>query len=246
MKSCDLNCDLGEGKGNDAAIIPFITSANIACGYHAGDENTMRETVLLAKRHGVAVGAHPSFPDRQNFGRTEQETSAQMVYELVAQQLNIMQKILLDLDVTLHHVKPHGALYNMAARTPVLARAIANAVYDFNPALVLYGLSGSASIFEAETRGLKTGSEVFADRTYQDDASLTPRKQADALIADEQVGLKQVLQMVQTGCVMSTSGKRVPIVAETICLHGDGANAAAFAKAIYHQLKAAGISIIAV
>src|SRR3954471_8594680 len=175
MITCDLNCDMGEGIGNDRAIMPFITSANIACGYHAGDENTMRETVLVAKEAGVAIGAHPSFLDRKNFGRTEmKDIRPEEAYELVKAQIEALHTIASACKAELHHVKPHGALYNMAVKNAQLAKSIAQAVYDFDNALILFGLSGSYLISEAKAIGLATTSEVFADRTYQDDGSLTP------------------------------------------------------------------------
>lgn len=244
MITCDLNCDMGEGIGNDAAIIPYITSANIACGYHAGDEATMRDTVMLAKSAGVAIGAHPSFLDKENFGRTEiKAITPRQVYELVTTQLHLFQKIVLECNAQLHHLKPHGALYNMAARDPSLAQAIAHALYDFDKSLILFGLSGSHLITEAKAMGIRTSSEVFADRTYQDDGSLTPRTQPNALIHDEEQSLKQVLQMIKNGKVISTSGNEISITAETICLHGDGENAVAFAKSIYNRLKAENIEM---
>ncbi|MDB5246480.1 MAG: LamB/YcsF family protein [Segetibacter sp.] len=244
MISCDLNCDMGEGIGNDETIMPFITSANIACGYHAGDETTMRTTVMLAKNAGVAVGAHPSFLDRENFGRTEMnDMRPKQVYHLVTEQLKIMRHVAAYCNAPLHHVKPHGALYNMAAKDATLAVAIAHAVYDFDKSLVLFGLSGSYSISEAKAMGIKTASEVFADRSYQDDGSLTPRTKPNALIEDEAQSIRQVIQMIKQGTVTSTSGKDVPIIAETICLHSDGKNAAAFARAIYSKLKSENITI---
>lgn len=247
MITCDLNCDMGEGIGNDKAIFPYITSANIACGYHAGNETTMRETVLLAKEAGVAIGAHPSFRGRENFGRTEvKDITPHQVYELVTKQIKILHKIVLDCNAALRHVKPHGALYNMAARDMQLSTAIAHAVYDFDKTLILFGLSGSYSISEAKAMGIKTASEVFADRTYQDDGSLTPRTKPNALIEDEEQSLKQVLQMIKSGTVTTTSGKEIAIVAETICLHGDGKNAVAFAGAINKRLKEENVTIEAV
>jgi UPF0271 protein len=238
MITCDLNCDMGEGIGNDKAIMPFITSANIACGYHAGDENTMRTTILLAKEADVAIGAHPSFLDRANFGRTEiKDIQPQEVYDLVTVQIKVLHTIALDCNAVLYHVKPHGALYNMAAKDAQLAKAIAQAVYDFDKALLLFGLSGSNLIREAKAIGLKTASEVFADRTYQDDGALTPRSKANALIEDEAQSIQQVIRMIKKGTVITTSGKEIPIVAETICLHGDGKHAADFAMAINQKLK---------
>ena len=229
---CDLNCDMGEGTGMDALIIPYITSANIACGYHAGDEETMRHTILRAKKFNVNIGAHPSFLDRENFGRTEMNSSPNEVYDLVQKQIKNLQKIASDNNAQLHHVKPHGALYNMAARNKALARAIADAVKDIDQNLVLYGLSNSFLISEAKKIGLKTASEVFADRTYQDDGTLTPRTQPNALIENTDEAIQQVLMMVNEGKVKAVSGTEIHIVAETICVHGDGKYAVEFAKAI--------------
>ena len=233
----DINCDMGEGIGNDEAIMPFITSANIACGYHAGDEETMRTTIQLAMRHGVNIGVHPSFFDRANFGRTEMKTSPEEVYQLIRDQLLLFKKIAAAAGAGMHHVKPHGALYNMAARDAALAKAVAQAVKDFDANLVLFGLSGSVSISEAKAAGLQTRSEVFADRTYQDNGSLTPRSQPNALIEDETKAIQQVLQMVTKKTVTAVSGKEVPIIAETVCIHGDGKNAVRFAKAIFQAVN---------
>lgn len=233
----DINCDMGEGTGNDEAIMPFITSANIACGYHAGDEETARTTILLAKQHNVNIGAHPSFFNRENFGRTEIKTTPAEVYQLITEQLHLFKKITDAADAVMHHVKPHGALYNMAARDAALAKAIAQAVKDFNEELILFALSGSASITEAKSLGLKTWSEVFADRTYQDNGSLTPRSQPHALIEDEEKAVAQVLQIVQKRTVTTVSGKEVPLKAKTVCIHGDGANAVAFAMRLFQALK---------
>ena len=237
MLLCDLNCDMGEGIGNDEAIMPYITSANIACGYHAGDDETMRETVLLAQKYNVNIGAHPSFLDRENFGRTEIKTSPHEVYELVLQQIKLLQKIAEDCNASLNHVKPHGALYNMAAKDKSLAAAIAKAVKDHNKNLTLFGLSNSFLISEAKAIGLKTASEVFADRTYQDDGSLTPRSQPNALIKNSEEAIQQILMMVKQKKVKTVSGKEIPIIAETICIHGDGEHAVEFAKVIRNILS---------
>lgn len=239
----DINCDLGEVAGNDAQIMPYISSANIACGYHAGDPTTIWQTIQLASKNGVAVGAHVSFHDKENFGRTEMHLPSSEIYELVLQQLLIIKEIADTLNTTLHHVKPHGAIYNISARDAVVAGTIAKAVKDFDPNLYLFGLSGSHSIFQARMFGLKTLSEVFADRTYQDDGSLTPRSGPDALHDDINKVIQQVLQMVTTGTVTTTSGKQIPILADTICIHGDGQHAASFAKGIYQALEKEGISI---
>ena len=237
MLLCDINCDMGEGIGTDAAIMPFISSANIACGYHAGDDITMNDTILLAKKYGVAVGAHPSFFDRENFGRTEMKLPEEEIYGLVQKQIKILRSFAAKHDVVLQHVKPHGALYNMSAKDITIAHAIALAVKEYDPKLVLFGLSESHSIIEARKLGLKTRSEVFADRSYQDDGSLTPRTKPNALIHDTEQAVEQVLQMVHKKTVTTVSGKKIPVFAETICIHGDGEHAVALAKAIHDALK---------
>ena len=243
MLTIDLNCDMGEGIGNDDTIMPFISSANIACGYHAGDEDTMRKTVESAIKHNVAIGAHPSFFDKEKFGRTEMNLPADEIYDLVLLQLRTIDKIIKDKQGKLHHVKPHGALYNMSAKNSRIAQAIAQAVKDFHEDLILFGLSGSISVSVAHELGLKAASEVFADRTYQDDGSLTPRSQAGALIEVEENLLRQLLQMIKAKTVTTVTGKTIPIVADTICIHGDGEHAVQFAKTINEKLKSTGIEI---
>lgn len=236
MKYIDLNCDMGEGLDNDAAIMPFISSANIACGYHAGNTETMKKTVALAAKHNVAIGAHPGFADLENFGRSEQQLSDPALYDLVSTQVYALQIICRAHGVPLRHVKPHGALYNMAARMPAMAAVIAKAVKDAGSRLLLFGLSNSALISAAAAAGLKTVSEVFADRTYQDDGSLTPRSQPGAMIEDEPLAIKQVLQMVARQEVTTQSGRIIPLKAETICIHGDGSHALEYARAIHTAL----------
>lgn len=229
----DINCDLGEGIGNDALIIPFITSANIACGYHAGDIDTIYQTIATCLKHNVSIGAHPSFLDRENFGRTEINMPLNELYELIIQQLIIFFEVADSFGEKINHVKPHGSLYNMSAKDTLIAATIAKAVKDFDSHLILYGLSGSCSISEANAIGLKTASEVFADRTYQDNGSLTPRSKLDALITDVEKMIQQVSKMIKDGTVTTVSGKSIPIKAETICIHGDGKHAVEFAKAIH-------------
>jgi len=232
----DLNCDMGEGIGNDTAIVPFITSANIACGYHAGDEEMIKRTVELCLKYNVAIGAHPSYFDRENFGRKDIFHTPEQVYALVKEQIQLLKKITEEAKVVLQHVKPHGALYNKSAKDVLVANAIAKAVKDVDKNLVLFGLSGSYSILEAKNLGLKTRSEVFADRTYQDDGSLTPRTLSNALIEEEEKSVQQVLQMVHEGLVTAVSGKKISIIAETVCIHGDGKNAVQFAKLLHEVL----------
>lgn len=234
---------MGEGMGNDERIMPFISSANIACGYHAGDEQTIWQTIELAIQHNVSVGAHISFLDKANFGRSEKNLPASDIYEIVEQQLIIFKEIADSFDTRITHVKPHGALYNQSARDPLIAKTIAQAVKDFDPALVLFGLSGSYSVQEATTAGLKTASEVFADRTYQGDGGLTPRSHSNALISDTKKAIQQVLQMIQKGTVTAVSGKEIPITTDTICIHGDSQHAAEFAASIHQALTENNIAI---
>ena len=243
MKTIDINCDLGEGIGNDELIMPYISSANIACGYHAGDENTMIQTVELCKKYNVAVGAHPSYPDRENFGRTDMLLHPGEIYEMIVKQINVLEKIADERDVPVHHVKPHGALYNMTARDKMLAPFVALAILDTDSKYILYGLSGSYLIKEGKNLGVKTASEVFADRTYKDDGMLSPRNKPGALIEDVDKAVAQVIQMIKEGTVTSVTGKKVPIVAETICIHGDGQHAVELAKGIYQALKQNNIAI---
>lgn len=234
---------MGEGCGNDAELMKYISSANIACGFHAGDAETMKRTVDLAIENNVAIGAHPGYRDRENFGRTNMQLPAKEVYEIITEQIAALNDVAKSCGTLLTHVKPHGALYNQAARDAELAAAIADAVYHFDPMLVLFGLSGSNYITIAENRGLRVASEVFADRTYQDDGSLTPRTQSNALIDAVAIAADQARQMIQTGTVTSVTGKSLPIRAETICIHGDGEHALEFAIAIRERLTNSGVEI---
>jgi len=237
MRYIDINCDMGEGIGNDALVMPYIHSANIACGFHAGDESSMNDAIRLAMKYGVKIGAHVSYLDKPNFGRTEMYLSPVEVYELVYTQLTLLKNIANKNSAALVHVKPHGSLYNMSARDPQLAKTIANAVKDFEPTLVLFGLSGSHSISEASKTGLKTASEVFADRTYQEDGSLIPRSKPNALLTDVAQVISQVKEIAEAGVVTTSTGKKISVVAETVCIHGDSPHAIEFAKAIHHTLS---------
>jgi UPF0271 protein len=239
----DLNCDMGEGCGHDAELLDLVSSANIACGYHAGDRDTMRRTAKMAVEKGVAIGAHPGYADRENFGRTEMSLSPKEVIDLVQDQIGLMKDAAIAAGGRLAHVKPHGALYNQAARDRDLAAAIAETVAAFDCDLVLFGLSGTVCITEAERCGLTTASEVFADRTYRNDGSLTPRIQPNALIENDDDAVSQALQMVAEGRVKATDGTVVPVRAETICLHGDGTHAVEFARAIRVALQKKGVTI---
>lgn len=233
----DLNCDLGEGMSTDEQIIPLISSANIACGFHAGDVDTMKRTIACCLQHGVAIGAHPSWPDKENFGRTEMQRSSEELTIILTDQLNILSQLAKEQGSKLHHVKPHGALYNQSAKDKTIAATIAKAVKDFDSTLILFGLSGSYSIAEAEKIGLKTASEVFADRTYLDDGSLIPRSQPNALIEDERKAVEQALQMITQQIVTSITGKHISLIADTICIHGDGANAVELCKLLRLSFK---------
>ena len=242
----DINCDLGEGCGNDAELMKFITSANIACGYHAGDADTMKRTVDLANENSVAIGAHPGYPDRENFGRTAMKMTPKNVHEIVTNQIATLNEITRSAGRKIGHVKPHGALYNQSARDRELAAAIAEAVRDFDSSLVLFGLSGSLSISEAAKIGLRTASEVFADRTYQTDATLTPRSEPNALIHDTDAAITQVLDMIKYGRVRSVDAIMIPVVAETVCVHGDGEHAVTFARAINSKFAGSGVTMVAI
>jgi len=228
---------------NDLALLPWISSLNIACGFHAGDPHTMHELVAAALEAGIAIGAHPSFDDRAHFGRQNMSLSPEKIYDLVVYQVGALQSFLQVHGAALHHVKPHGALYNMAAADTVMATAVCKAIKDIDAGLVLYGLSGSELIKAADAVGLSYAGEVFADRTYQPDGSLTPRSQPDALITDEAISIQQVLQMVRAGTVHAATGAVIPIAAQTICIHSDGAHALDFARTIHHALKQEGIEI---
>lgn len=222
--------------GNDSALMELISSANIACGFHAGDATIMRKTAKLALEKGVAIGAHPAFPDLQGFGRRNMQLSPQEVHDICVYQIGAMFGTVRALGGKLHHVKPHGALYNMAAKDATLAKAIAEATKSIHPDLILYGLSGSHLITEAEKIGLRTASEVFADRTYQNDGSLTPRTQANAMIESTQEAVNQVIMMIEKQTVISTEGKEVSLKADTICIHGDGNHAVEFARELSNTL----------
>ena len=245
-RSIDFNCDIGEqesdeGCQHEAAILPHVSSANVACGFHAGDAHTMRRTMQAAAQSGLAVGAHPSLADREGFGRREFQVSADEVYTLTLYQIGASAAVAKAVGARLNHVKPHGAMYNMAARDRVLADAIAHAVRDYDAGLVLFGLSGSQLIEAGAAAGLNTASEVFADRRYQPDGTLTPRSEADALIHDVEEAARQVLDMVVRGFVRARDGSQVQVRAETVCIHGDAPGAPDFARQLSAVLAKAGV-----
>ena len=249
MKTIDLNCDMGESygawrMGADAAIMPLISSANIACGFHAGDPATIRATVGLAVEHGVAIGAHPSLPDLAGFGRRAMKISAQEMYDLVIYQAGAVEAFARAAGSRLHHVKCHGALYNMAANDEGLSEAMVRAAKDLG-GVMLYVLSRSKNYEKAKSMGVPVAGEVFADRGYADDGTLAPRDRPGGMIEDAAQAVKQALAMVEQGYVTSLSGRRVPVAAETLCLHGDQAGAAAFAREIRQAFLEREIAIAA-
>ncbi|MDI1243142.1 MAG: 5-oxoprolinase subunit PxpA [bacterium] len=245
MTSIDLNCDLGEGCGSDAELMRYISSANVACGFHAGNETTMQRTVELALEHGVAIGAHPGYADRENFGRKQMNLAPAELRQLIFDQLDALKRVCDSAGAKIRHVKPHGALYNQAARDRELASAVVEAVAEWDRDLIFYGLSGSEMITAAEKVELRTASEVFADRTYRSDGSLTARTESNALITETETSATQVLDMIRYCRVRSTDGIMVPIKCETICLHGDGDHAVEFADLIREQLVGNRITIAA-
>ncbi|MCR6098642.1 LamB/YcsF family protein [Salipaludibacillus agaradhaerens] len=250
-KSVDLNSDIGESFGlyrigQDEEVLSFITSANVACGYHAGDPNVMHQTVKLAKSQGVAIGAHPGLPDLPGFGRRVMEVTPEDVYNMTVYQVSSLQGFAQLYQESLHHVKPHGALYNMAAKDPVIAEAIASAVRDINSSLVLFGLAGSELVRAGKKFGLKVAEEVFADRAYEPDGSLRSRTEEGAIIHNTQIAKERVLRMVAEGVVLATDGTDIPITADTICVHGDGEQALTFVKELRAMFLAHDIEVKAV
>lgn len=247
----DLNCDMGESfgvyaLGHDADILDYVTSANIACGFHAGDPATMRKTVQLALEKNVGIGAHPGLQDLVGFGRRNIAISPQEAYDLTVYQIGALSGFIQSEGGRLQHVKAHGALYNMAAKNAALSEAIAEAVYKIDPELVLFGLSGSEIVKAGQKIGLRTANEVFSDRTYQPDATLTPRTQSNALITDPTAAINQVIRMVKEQKVQTVDNQDIKIQADTICIHGDGATALNFAVEISKTLRSTGIDVMKV
>lgn len=248
MYSVDINCDMGESFGaykigNDGKIMEFISSANIACGFHAGDPTIMNKTVKLCLEKNVSIGAHVGFQDLIGFGRRNVDISPKEAYEITIYQIGALYGFIKSYGGKMNHVKPHGALYNMAAKNEDLSRAISEAVYKIDPELILFGLSGSKLVNEGKKIGLRVANEVFADRTYTDMGTLTPRKEENALIKDEEESVRQVVKMIKTGKVNSTTGKEINIKADTVCIHGDGEKALEFAKKIRSELMINNITI---
>jgi UPF0271 protein len=243
--SVDLNADLGEGSGHDAELFELISSANIATGFHAGNSDTMRESISAAKNHGVAIGAHPSLWDRENFGRKELKVAEQEAFDAVAYQLGIFQAIASALVVQPNHVKPHGALYNMAVRDAKLADAIVRAIASVDPKLILFAPDKSELARAGTAHGLKIAREIFADRNYLNDGWLVPRTRPDALLHDPKEAAQRVLRMLREGKVRSIEGRDVIVRGETICVHGDTPGAVEFARELRTQLEREGVKISA-
>lgn len=250
MVQVDLNCDLGESfgnykLGNDESILPLITSANVACGFHAGDQHVMNETVKLAVQHDVHIGAHPGFQDLIGFGRRNIDVTPEEVYDLVIYQLGALSGFCKIHQTKIHHIKPHGALYQMGAKDPEIADAIVKAVKNFDDQLLFVGLSNSELIESCKRHNLTYKSEVFADRAYEDNGQLVSRKKEGALIKDTNQAVAQVIKMVKESKVMTINGNEIPIEADTICVHGDGQHALDFVQEIIRQFKDEGIEISA-
>jgi 5-oxoprolinase (ATP-hydrolysing) subunit A len=243
--SVDLNADVGEGCGQDVSLMPLISSANIACGLHAGDAGTMRDAVRLARDHNVAIGAHPSFPDREHFGRREMQLSAEDLHECIVAQVRSLADVAASAGARLRHVKPHGALYNMAARDDRLAEAVVAAIRSVDPSLAIFGLAGSALLNAAVRIGLHSVSEAFADRAYRADGSLLPRDQPGSVLHDPDEVAARVVDMARDGSVAAVDGGRIRVRADTICIHGDTPGAPALAKTIREALMSAGIAVAA-
>lgn len=249
MYAIDLNSDLGESygayrMGMDAEIIPLISSANVACGFHAGDFNTMAETAQMCRKSGISIGAHPGFPDLQGFGRRNMALSPADVQNLIIYQVGALDAFCKSAGLKLQHVKPHGALYNMAAKSPELSRAICQGIYAFNPTLILLGLSGSEMLRQAREIGLPCAAEVFADRAYEEDGTLVARSKPGAMITDEDEAVRRVIGMIRNHRVTSITGKEIEICPDSVCVHGDSEKALLFVKKIRAALEQEGIAIL--
>ena len=250
MLSIDINCDIGESTSlwpynieQDTSLLQYVSSINIACGYHAGDPDTTLHLIQAAIKQHIAVGAHFPFPDRENFGRKEMYMDEKDLYRIVYQQVEFLAGFALSNGIKIQHVKPHGALYHMAANDHRMAFIVCSAIQSYDDELMIYGLSGSELIQVADCMGMRSCSEVFADRTYHDDGNLTPRTKSIALVQDKTRVLRQVLEIIKQGKVTSTNGTQINVKAETICIHSDGQHVLEFAKMIHETLQQLGIDI---
>ncbi|QGG48535.1 LamB/YcsF family protein [Heliorestis convoluta] len=244
----DVNCDLGESYGiyrigSDEAMMPLVSSVNIACGFHGGDADTMAETVEKALKHGKAIGAHPGYPDLQGFGRRHMAMTPSEVINVMIYQIGALDGFIRAAGGQLHHVKPHGALYNKGAIDPALADAIASAIKKLNPQLFLYGLAGSELCKAGQRQGLKVVREAFVDRTYQEDGTLTPRQQEKALIHDADQALQQALSIIEKKAVQTTTGTWISLEADSLCLHGDNEKAVELAQYLRKKFSEKNITI---
>lgn len=249
MYKIDLNSDLGESFGvykigMDHKIIPYITSANIACGFHASEPVVMDETVKMAAENKIAIGAHPGYADLVGFGRRNMNVAPKEVKAMIQYQIGALQAFCSVYHVTMQHVKPHGALYNMACKDADLARAICEGIYEVNPKLILLALSGSKMIQEAEKIGLKAASEVFADRAYEDDGTLVSRTKQGAMITDLDQAIQQVISMIKEGKVKTINGSYIDIKADSVCVHGDGAKAIEFVSRLREVFDKESIEVV--
>jgi len=249
MYQVDLNCDLGESFGNyklglDQEVISYISSANIACGFHASDPLTMNYTVELAKKAGVCIGAHPGFPDLVGFGRRNMDVSPKEAKVMVQYQIGALDSFCRAHGIKMHHVKPHGALYNMAGKNLKLALAICEGIYEVNPELILLALSGSEMVNAAKSIGLKVAREAFADRAYEEDGSLVARMKEGSMITDEKESIKRVIRMIKENKVEAITGIDIPIKVDSICVHGDGIKALEFVRKIKSSLEEENIKIV--
>lgn len=248
MYIVDLNSDLGESFGAykigmDEEIVPLVSSANVACGFHAGDPATMARTAELCKNNSTAIGAHPGFKDLEGFGRRNMNVSPADVKNMIIYQVGALDGFCRTKGIKMQHVKPHGALYNMAAKDPALAKAICEGIYEYDKSLVLLGLAGSEMINQAKAMGLPYAAEVFADRAYEDDGTLVARTKPGAMIKDEDEAVKRVIKMIKTHTVESISGKTIEICPDSVCVHGDSEKALLFVKKIKAAMEAEGIEI---
>ncbi len=244
----DLNCDLGESfgawqMGNDAGVVPFVSSINIACGFHAGDSRTMQSTLALAKQHGVAVGAHTGLPDLRGFGRREFKLDAQDLYCDTLYQLGALAALAKAVGLTIQHIKPHGALYHMLEQQPTLAHSFVCAAKDFTPTLQIYGLAQGKLLHCAAALGMSVKHEIFADRRYLASGGLVPRGQAGAVIVDPNIAAAQVMQVLRYGTLSTLDGSEIALIGDTVCIHGDRVDAAEFAAALHTYLSENGVHI---
>jgi len=239
----DLNADLGEGGNHDSELLALVSSANISCGAHAGSEANIRAALLTAQQHGVCVGAHPSYPDRDNMGRKVMSMSAQQLHKSLLQQLNHLRSLASDVSVPIAFIKPHGALYNQAARDLTLAMQVADTIRQFDASLTLVGLAGSQLLRAGQQAGLRTCAEAFVDRAYQHNGSLVPRSSVGAIIEDTEQAMQQALNIITRQCVQTHDGQLIPMMADTLCIHGDTPQALTFARALRRHFDEAGIGI---